>query len=180
MRCEALLLFCVRRGVIGTWISCSYLRRLIYHRSRSWYRHNITRRGTDRFPTERTRTVQQIERQINHLHQCTIRQQHTVNPANTKPLYNICTMLDQRRAGVVQMFYKCFVFSGSPANTINWNNVVLMLVQSLRRRPKVKTTLFQCIVSAGKAVLKMALHGGGFRQGSQGSGTLSAFSNLSN
>ena len=32
-------------------------------------------------------------------------------PANTKHLYNICTMLDQRQrrwAGVVQMLYKMF------------------------------------------------------------------------
>ena len=32
----------------------------------------------------------------------------------TKHLYNICTMLDQRRrrcAGVVQMLYRCFVFA---------------------------------------------------------------------
>ena len=37
------------------------------------------------------------------------------NPVNTKHLYNICTMLDQRRrrwADVVQMLYKCFVFAG--------------------------------------------------------------------
>ena len=36
-------------------------------------------------------------------------------PVNTKHLYSICTMLDQRRrrwAGVVQMLYKCFVFAG--------------------------------------------------------------------
>ena len=36
-------------------------------------------------------------------------------PANTKHLYNICTMLAQRRrrwADVVQMLYKCFVFAG--------------------------------------------------------------------
>ena len=36
-------------------------------------------------------------------------------PANTKHLYNICTMLDQRRrrwADVVQMLYKCFVCAG--------------------------------------------------------------------
>ena len=36
-------------------------------------------------------------------------------PANTKHLYNICTMLDQRRrrwANVVQMLCKCFVFAG--------------------------------------------------------------------
>ena len=35
--------------------------------------------------------------------------------ANTKHLYNICTMLVQRRrrwADVVQMLYKCFVFAG--------------------------------------------------------------------
>ena len=36
-------------------------------------------------------------------------------PANTKYLYNIFIMLDQRRrrwADVVQMLYKCFVFAG--------------------------------------------------------------------
>ena len=36
-------------------------------------------------------------------------------PANTKHLYNICTMLDQRRrrwADVVEMLYKYFVFAG--------------------------------------------------------------------
>ena len=36
--------------------------------------------------------------------------------ANTKYLYNICTMLDQRQrcfADVVEMLYKCFVFAGS-------------------------------------------------------------------
>ena len=36
-------------------------------------------------------------------------------PVNTKHLYNICRMLDQRRrrwADVVQMLYKCFVFAG--------------------------------------------------------------------
>ena len=35
--------------------------------------------------------------------------------ANTKHLYNICTMLDQRRrrwADAVQMLYKCFLFAG--------------------------------------------------------------------
>ena len=39
-----------------------------------------------------------------------------VNQENTKRLYNICTMLDQRRrrwADVVQMLYKCFVFAGN-------------------------------------------------------------------
>ena len=36
-------------------------------------------------------------------------------PVNTKHLYKICTMLDQRRRrwdDVVQMLYKCFVFAG--------------------------------------------------------------------
>ena len=40
----------------------------------------------------------------------------TANPVNTKRLYNICTMLVQRRrrwADVVQMLYKCFVFAGN-------------------------------------------------------------------
>ena len=34
---------------------------------------------------------------------------------STKQLYNLCTMLDQRRrrwADVVQMLYKCYVFAG--------------------------------------------------------------------
>ena len=38
-----------------------------------------------------------------------------VFPANTKQLYSICTMLDQRRRrwpDVVQMLYPCFVFAG--------------------------------------------------------------------
>ena len=38
-----------------------------------------------------------------------------VYPANTKHLYNICTMLDQRRRrwdDVVQMLYKSFVSAG--------------------------------------------------------------------
>ena len=37
------------------------------------------------------------------------------HPANTKHLYNICTMLDQRRRrwdDVVQMLFKSFVFAG--------------------------------------------------------------------
>ena len=41
------------------------------------------------------------------------------SPANTTHLYNICTMLDQRRrrwADVVQMLYKCVVFAGSVLN----------------------------------------------------------------
>ena len=43
-----------------------------------------------------------------------------INPANTKHLYNICTMLDQRRrrwADVVQMLCKWFVFPGKDHST---------------------------------------------------------------
>ena len=36
----------------------------------------------------------------------------------------------------------------SPANTIHRNNVVLLLAQGLRRRPNIKTTLFQCVLFA--------------------------------
>ena len=45
-----------------------------------------------------------------------------VIPVNTKHLYNICTMLDQRRgrwADVVQMLYKCFVFTGIVSDNIH-------------------------------------------------------------
>ena len=43
------------------------------------------------------------------------------HPVNTKHLYNICTMLVQRRrrwADVGQMLYKCFVFTGSANNLL--------------------------------------------------------------
>ena len=43
----------------------------------------------------------------------------TFNPVNTKLLYNICTILGQRRrrwADAVQMLYKCFVFAGNKWN----------------------------------------------------------------
>ena len=49
-----------------------------------------------------------------HNHQVLIRMLMCV-PANTKHMYNICTMLDQRQgcwADDVQMLYKCFVFAG--------------------------------------------------------------------
>ena len=39
-----------------------------------------------------------------------------INPVNAKHLYNIFTMLDQRRrrwSNIVQMLYKCFVFAGN-------------------------------------------------------------------
>ena len=42
--------------------------------------------------------------------------------ASTKHLYNICTMVDQRRrcwADVVQMLYKCFVFAGYPPEVVS-------------------------------------------------------------
>ena len=40
---------------------------------------------------------------------------YSIIPVETKHLYNICTMLAQRRrrwADVVQRLYKCFVFTG--------------------------------------------------------------------
>ena len=49
---------------------------------------------------------------------------YSVVPVNTKPLYNICTMRDQRRrrwADVVQMLYKCVVFAGRR----RWTNIDL-------------------------------------------------------
>ena len=52
-----------------------------------------------------------------------------------------------------QVGYQCFPdlwpLRSNPANTIHWNNVVLMLGQRRRRWANVKTTLFQCIVFAG-------------------------------
>ena len=41
------------------------------------------------------------------------------DPVNTKHLYTICTMLDQRRrrwSSIVQMVYKCFVFTVDTLN----------------------------------------------------------------
>ena len=62
------------------------------------------------------------------------------NPANTKHLYNICTMLDQRRrrwAVVVQMLYKCFVFAGNaavlPRSMMRWAGVEVVFGQCRRR-----------------------------------------------
>ena len=53
-----------------------------------------------------------------------------VNPVNTKHLYNICTLSDQRRrrwAGVVQMLYKSLVFAGKTANMVLGNGSVKLL-----------------------------------------------------
>ena len=59
-------------------------------------------------------------------------------PANIKHLYNICTMLDQRRrrlADVVQMLYKCFVFAGlhcsyTIISNLIYNKQIVSLQQS--------------------------------------------------
>ena len=51
-------------------------------------------------------------------------------PVNTTYLYNLCTMLDQRRrrwADVVQMLCKCFVFAGLR----RWPNMKQLLVQTI-------------------------------------------------
>ena len=52
-----------------------------------------------------------------YTHAATPRKKSGLRPSRQtqKHLYNICTMLDQRRrrwAGVAQMLYKCFVFAG--------------------------------------------------------------------
>ena len=49
-----------------------------------------------------------------HLHGIKVNHSTQGCPANTNNLYNICTMLDQRRrrwADVVQLLYKCFVLA---------------------------------------------------------------------
>ena len=49
----------------------------------------------------------------------TIGDKYSSYPVNTGYLYNICTMLDQRRrrwSDVVRMEFKCFVFSGKSGN----------------------------------------------------------------
>ena len=66
---------------------------------------------------------------------------HNNNPVNTKHLYNICTMLDQRRrrwADVVQMLYKYFVFVG------NRQNLTDFLI-SVRTYSQNKYLLFICV-----------------------------------
>ena len=54
---------------------------------------------------------------------------YTTILVNTKHLYNICTMLDQRRrrwADVAQMSCKCFVFTGMEHAriTVFWLSVI--------------------------------------------------------
>ena len=41
-----------------------------------------------------------------------------------------------------------------PANTIHWNNVVLLLAHRLRHWPSIKPTLVQCVVFAGHSSTK--------------------------
>ena len=48
----------------------------------------------------------------------------SADPANTKHLYNICTTSAQRLrrwSNIVQMLYKCFVFSGVMVNFVTIN-----------------------------------------------------------
>ena len=65
-------------------------------------------------------TLEVVSRVIQLLHMCDSAEliipqyyfSHNLVPANTKHLYNICTMLVQRRrrwAGVLQMLYKLFI-----------------------------------------------------------------------
>ena len=51
------------------------------------------------------------------------------NPANTKHLYNICTMLGQPRRRwtyVVQILYKCFVFAGKSDEEKSWGAYIII------------------------------------------------------
>ena len=77
---------------------------------------------------------------------------------NTKHLYNICTMLDQRRSGwadVVQILNKCIVFNNNNtpivlACTVHQKvNIPAMLGHSLRRFPNIGRSLIRCAVLAG-------------------------------
>ena len=66
-------------------------------------------------------------------------------PVNAKHLYNICTMLDQRRrrwADVVQMLYKCFVITRYLAN---WEWRICRMTESSYHRP-----LFCCCSNRGR------------------------------
>ena len=56
---------------------------------------------------------------------------HGQYPTNTKHLYNICTMLDQRQrrwADVVQMLYKCFVIAGLRVILVGGNDTLSLLL----------------------------------------------------
>ena len=56
-------------------------------------------------------------------------------PSNPKHLYNICTMLNQRRrrwADVVQMLYQCFVFLEIPKTSLSELPFLHILEQPLR------------------------------------------------
>ena len=77
----------------------------------------------------------------------------SLNPANTRHLYNICTTSAQRLrcwSNIVQMLYKCFVFT-------RLTKIVLLKImmgggggeklrQRQRRRANIVTTVGQCIV----------------------------------
>ena len=61
-------------------------------------------------------------------HQCNtdITNSWKMYPVNTKQLYNICTILDQRRrhwVDVVQMLYNCFVFAGYKSQNVGDSDV---------------------------------------------------------
>ena len=58
----------------------------------------------------------------------------SIIPVNTKHLYNICTMLDQRRgcwAAAVQMLYTCFVFAVMFSREIHHPHRILVVNNNL-------------------------------------------------
>ena len=68
------------------------------------------------------------------------RNSYILYPANTKHLYNICTMLDQRRrrwADVVQMLYKCFVLAGYGLHAMaaHFKTIIIPLILKLFFNP---------------------------------------------
>ena len=71
------------------------------------------------------------------------------NPANTKHLHNICTMLDQRLrrwADVVQMLYKCFVFAGNSS----WSGIAYCWRRWQADTDSMSVKCWASVVSAGQ------------------------------
>ena len=96
-----------------------------------------------------------------------------MHPVHTKHLYNICTMLGQRRrrwTDVVQMLYKCFVFSEhmiwtlmrsrSPAwySGFNFNSSTPPLTWSPSHIKKGETIILVFLWKPSQALYTKALH----------------------
>ena len=82
---------------------------------------------------------------IDHISRVPNPQRETAFPNTPKHLYNICTMLDQRRrrwADVVQMLCKCFVFAGNSSQTEHLRDAASLPAQ----RPHALAQHWQIIV----------------------------------